>query len=38
MAGSAFYVFRLCWVLYLDNIRRFGFKCKVDLPIVQEEQ
>jgi uncharacterized protein YhbP (UPF0306 family) len=38
MARNSLYVFRPCWIRYLDNTRRFGFKFEVDLPIVQEEQ
>ncbi len=38
MARSSLYVFQPCWVRYIDNTRRFGFKCEIDLPIVQEEK
>jgi uncharacterized protein len=37
MARSSLYVFRPCWIRYLDNTRRFGFQFELDLPIAQEE-
>jgi uncharacterized protein YhbP (UPF0306 family) len=37
MAKSSLYVFRPCWVRYLDNTRRFGFKFEADLPIMGEQ-
>lgn len=37
MAKSSLYVFRPCWVRYLDNARRFGFKFEIDLPIMREQ-
>ena len=38
MARSALYVFRPCWIRYLDNTRHFGFKFETDFPILQKEE
>jgi len=37
MIKSSLYIFRPCWVRYLDNTRRFGFKFETDLPVAQEQ-
>jgi uncharacterized protein YhbP (UPF0306 family) len=36
MAKSSLYVFRPCWIRYLDNTRGFGFKFEADLPIMPD--
>jgi uncharacterized protein YhbP (UPF0306 family) len=38
MARNSLYVFRPCWVRYLDNTRAFGFKFETELPILREAQ
>jgi len=37
LSQSSLYVFRPSWVRYLDNSRRFGFKCEIDLRKFSEQ-